>query len=55
MFRQNRYAAEQGQRLGFATRPWEAAWKYTAYRSVQIFDIFKQVNKIHLNNILLLH
>jgi len=42
-FPQNRYAAEQGQQLGFGEKPWEAAWRYTAYRSVQIFDIFEQV------------
>ena len=43
MFPQSRYAGEQGQRLGFADKPWEAAWRYTAYRSVQIFQIWEQV------------
>ena len=43
MFPQSKYAGEQGQKLGFAEKPWEAAWRYTAYRSVQIFKIFEQV------------
>ncbi|MFO0888793.1 MAG: hypothetical protein U0790_06555 [Isosphaeraceae bacterium] len=42
-FAQNRHAAEQGRKLGFAEKPWEAAWKYTAHRSVAIFRIFEQV------------
>lgn len=42
-FAQNQYAGEQGIELGFATQPWEAAWFYTAYRSVQIFTIFEDV------------
>lgn len=43
MFPQSRYAGEQGQKLGFAEKPWEAGWRYTAYRSVQIFKIFEEV------------
>ncbi len=43
MFAQNRYAGEQGIKLGFAEKPWEAAWRYTAYRSVQIFRIWEEV------------
>jgi len=43
MFPQSKYAGEQGQKLGFAEKPWEAGWRYTAYRSVQIFKIFEQV------------
>jgi hypothetical protein len=42
-FPQHRYAAEQGQKLGFGEKPWEAAWRYTAYRSVQIFRIWEEV------------
>jgi hypothetical protein len=42
-FAQSRWAGEQGRRLGFAEKPWEAAWKYTAYRSVQIFRIWESV------------
>lgn len=41
-FQQNRYAAEQGQKLGFADKAWEAAWRYTAHRSVEIFQIWRQ-------------
>lgn len=41
-FEQNRFAAEKGIALKFAQQPWEAAWKYTAYRSVQIFAIFEK-------------
>lgn len=43
MFEQSRWAGQQGQKLGFADKPWEAAWRYTAYRSVQIFGIWEQV------------
>jgi hypothetical protein len=42
-FRQHAYAAEQGQKLGFSKKSWEAAWYYTAHRSVQIFKIWKDV------------
>lgn len=41
-FGQNRYAAEQGQKRGFADKPWEAAWRYTAFRSVQVFGIWEE-------------
>ncbi len=43
MFAQHRYAAERGQKLGFGDKPWEAAWRFTAYRSVQIFRIWQEV------------
>ncbi len=42
-FAQHRYAAAQGQKLGLAERPWEAAWRYTALRSVEIFRIWEEV------------
>jgi hypothetical protein len=42
IFPQHHWAAEQGQKLGFADKPWEAAWRYTAYRSVQIFRIWEE-------------
>lgn len=29
--------------MGFGEKPWEAAWRYTAYRSVQIFRIWEEV------------
>ncbi|MGQ9592432.1 MAG: hypothetical protein ACUVYA_19300, partial [Planctomycetota bacterium] len=43
IFPQHRHAAERGQELGFAEKPWEAAWRYTAHRSVQIFRIWEEV------------
>jgi hypothetical protein len=43
MFAQSRYAGEEGQKLRFAEKPWEAGWRYTAYRSVQIFRIWEDV------------
>lgn len=43
MFEQSRWAGEQGIKLGFADKPWEAAWRYTAWRSVQIFKIWEDV------------
>lgn len=43
MFAQSKWAGEQGQKLGFAEKPWEAAWKFTGYRSTQIFRIWEEV------------
>jgi hypothetical protein len=40
-FQQQHYAAEQGQKLGFAEKPWENAWRYTAHRSLEIFRIWE--------------
>lgn len=48
-FQQNAYAAKQGQDLKLAQQPWEAAWKHTARRSVQIFNIWEQVFGSHQN------
>ncbi|MCA9047230.1 MAG: hypothetical protein KDA89_00780 [Planctomycetaceae bacterium] len=42
-FAQHQYAAKQGQALGLAEKPWEAAWYYTAQRSTEIFAIFESV------------
>lgn len=42
-FKQSKYAGEQGVKLGFAEKPWEAAWRYTAHRSVEIFRIWEEV------------
>lgn len=42
-FEQHRYAGEEGRRLGLADKPWEAAWHFTARRSVQIFGIWQAV------------
>jgi hypothetical protein len=42
-FQQHRYAGEQGRKLGLAEKPWEAAWRYTARRSGEIFRIWEDV------------
>jgi len=42
-FHQNKYAAKKGVSLKFANETWEAAWKFSAYRSVQIFNIWTEV------------
>ncbi len=42
-FEQSRWAGAQGIKLGFAEKAWEGAWRYTAYRSVQIFKIWQEV------------
>jgi hypothetical protein len=41
-FQQHKDAGAKGQAMGLATKPWEAAWKYTGYRSSQIFQIFEK-------------
>jgi len=41
-FEQSRWAGQEGMRLGLADKPWEAAWRYTALRSVRIFRIFEE-------------
>lgn len=41
-FPQSKYAGEEGIKLGFAEKPWEAAWRFTAHRSVQIFRIWEE-------------
>ena len=41
-FEQHRYAGAQGKKLGFAEKEWEAAWRYTAHRSVEIFSIWEK-------------
>jgi hypothetical protein len=43
VFHQTRYVREQGQKLGFGDKPWEAGWRYTARRSVQIFALWEEV------------
>ncbi|MBM4016996.1 MAG: hypothetical protein FJ288_01500 [Planctomycetes bacterium] len=43
MFAQTKYAGEEGVKLGFAEKPWEAGWRYSAYRSVQMFKIWEEV------------
>jgi len=43
MFKQSQWAGEEGKKLGFAEKSWEAAWRFTAYRSVQIFKIWEEI------------
>lgn len=40
-FSQTRYTDEKGKALGFAEQPWEAGWRYGAFRSVEIFRLFE--------------
>jgi hypothetical protein len=44
-FEQARYAGRKGVELGLgdAAKPWEAGWRYTAARSVEIFAIWADV------------
>ena len=42
-FAQTRYAGEQGRKLGFAEKDWEAGWHYATWRSVQLHQIWEQV------------
>lgn len=41
-FAQTRYAGEQGRKLGFAEKDWEAGWRYSAWRSVQMNKLWEQ-------------
>lgn len=41
IFAQNQYAAVQGDSLGYGGQPWDRAWKYTAKRSADVFQIFE--------------
>jgi len=43
MFQQTRWAGEEGRKLGFADKTWEAGWRFNAHRSVQIFRIWEEV------------
>jgi len=42
-FAQSRWAGEQGLAKGFADKPWEAGWRFCAWRSVQVFAIWEEV------------
>jgi hypothetical protein len=42
-FEQSRWAGAQGIKLGFAEKPWEGAWRFTAVRSVQMFKLWEEV------------
>lgn len=40
-FEQTRYANDQGLNRGFADKPWEAGWRFYAFRSVQVFRLWE--------------
>lgn len=42
-FEQAKYAVANGKRLGLSAHNWEAGHKFTAYRSIQIFKIWKSI------------
>jgi hypothetical protein len=42
IFAQTRYANEQGQKRGFGEKPWEAGWRYSAARSVEMFALWEE-------------
>jgi hypothetical protein len=42
-FKQYHYAVSKATELGFADQPWTGAWRWTAQRSVEIFDIMDDV------------
>jgi hypothetical protein len=41
-FAQTKFAGEEGQRLGFGDKPWEAGWHYCAFRSAQMHRLWEQ-------------
>ncbi len=43
MFQQSRWAGQEGIKLKLGEKPWEAGWRFTAVRSVQIFKIWEEV------------
>jgi hypothetical protein len=43
MFAQTKYSGDKGLELKLADKHWEAAWRYSALRSVEIFKIFEEV------------
>jgi len=42
-FTQNKYAGDTGLAAGIGNKHWDAAWHYTARRSVQIFGLWEKV------------
>jgi hypothetical protein len=42
-FQQAKYAGAEGQKRGIGGKSWEAAWHFTAERSVEIFKIWEEV------------
>ena len=41
-FKQHKYAAERGQKLGLSGNPREAVWLYTARRSAELFALWEE-------------
>lgn len=41
-FEQTRYAGDEGLKMGLAEKHWEAGWRYSALRSVEIFNIWEK-------------
>jgi hypothetical protein len=42
-FPQTQYAADRGTELGLADKPWEAAWRWSSRRSVEVFKTWESV------------
>lgn len=42
-FEQSRWAGQQGIAKGFHEKPWEAGWKFCAWRSTQVFAIWADI------------
>ena len=43
MFEQTKYCERRGRELNLAAQPWEAGWRFSAQRSVEIFAIWEDV------------
>jgi hypothetical protein len=43
MFKQSQYATQMGESISYRDEPHEAAWKYCAQRSVEMFAIWQRV------------
>jgi hypothetical protein len=41
-FAQTKFAEREGRRLSFSEKPWEAGWRFAAYRSVQIHRLWAE-------------
>lgn len=42
-FKQTKWAGKKGVEMGFSDKDWEGWWRYSSYRSVQIFKIWEEV------------
>jgi hypothetical protein len=41
-FEQTRYSEREGQKRGYAEKPWEAGWKFSGVRSAEMFKIWEE-------------